>query len=275
VKNEKWRMDSDIASRILYCDSDCVVVNKIAGEAVEGAGKNMTDLPRLLAAVLNTEPDKTAASPSALSAALSKENALTLPVAVHRLDVPVTGCVVFARTPAALRFLNDAFNSANVSKTYWAIIEQPQDNTLFADKGGTPVELVHWIQFDSRKNKSIAHDQQKPGLKKAVLRYRLLGRGEKYLFLEIELSTGRHHQIRAQFERLGIHIKGDLKYGARRSEPNGGIRLHARSLSFPHPADKHPSDNDKRMSVQADPPVCDNLWKAFLDTVSSSSATVL
>jgi 23S rRNA pseudouridine1911/1915/1917 synthase len=267
-------MDNGISSRILYCDSDCVVVNKIAGEAVEGAGKNMTDLPRLLAAVINTEPDKTSASPSALSAVLPVENALPLPVAVHRLDVPVTGCVVFARTPAALRFLNDAFNSANVSKTYWAVIEQPQNNTLFVDEGGTPVELVHWIQFDSRRNKSIAFDQHRPGLKKAVLRYRSVGRGEKYLFLEIELITGRHHQIRAQFERLGLHIKGDLKYGARRSEPNGGIRLHARSLSFPHPAEKHPSEKDKRISVQADPPVCDNLWQAFIDAAISFEATV-
>jgi 23S rRNA pseudouridine1911/1915/1917 synthase len=263
VRNEKWEMNSDITSRILYCDSDCVVVNKIAGEAVEGAGKNMTDLPRLLASVLDTEADQTAALPSA--------SPLEMPIAVHRLDVPVSGCVLFARNEAALRFLNDTFKSTNVSKIYWAIIEQPHDNTLIPD---TPVELVHWIQFDSRKNKSIAYDQQKPGLKKAVLHYRLLGRGEKYVFLEIELITGRHHQIRAQFEQIGLHVKGDLKYGARRSEPNGGIRLHARSLSFSHPADKYPAAKDKRITVQADPPICDNLWQACMDAANLSGASL-
>jgi 23S rRNA pseudouridine1911/1915/1917 synthase len=265
VKNEKWGMDSDIASRILYCDSHCVVVNKIAGEAVEGAGKNMTDLPRLLAAVLESQPSLQMAMSTESSPSLPSDLPLALPVAVHRLDVPVSGCVLFARTPAALRFLSSILNTANISKTYWAIVEQPQNNTLFVDKDTTSIELVHWIQFDSRKNKSIAFDQCQPGLKKAILHCRQVGRGEKYLFFEIELCTGRHHQIRAQFERMGLHIKGDLKYGARRSEPNGGIRLHARSLSFPHPADKYPADKDERMSVQADPPVCDNLWKAFMD----------
>jgi 23S rRNA pseudouridine1911/1915/1917 synthase len=188
--------------------------------------------------------------------------------------------VLFARNESALRFLNNAFNSANVSnhnlakKMYWAIVEQPHNNTFFTDNATEGVELVHWIQFDSRRNKSIAHDQHQPGLKKAILRCRLVGRGQNYLFLEIELITGRHHQIRAQLEHLGIHIKGDLKYGARRSEPNGGIRLHARSLSFPHPADKYSSDKDKRITVQADPPVCDNLWQAFIDAATSSAATV-
>jgi 23S rRNA pseudouridine1911/1915/1917 synthase len=269
MSKEKRSMMNELSSRILYCDSDCVVVNKIAGEAVEGAGKNMTDLPRLLAQVLNTQ----AALQTVMPAKDSLPSPLAMPVAVHRLDVPVSGCVLFARSETALRFLNDSFNSANVFKTYWAIIEHPQNNTLIPD---TPksVELIHWIQFDSRKNKSIAFDQSKPGLKKAILNYRLVGRGEKYLFLEIELSTGRHHQIRAQFERLGIHIKGDLKYGARRSEPNGGIRLHARSLSFPHPADKYPADKDKRISVQADPPVCDNLWRAFMDAAALSEASL-
>jgi 23S rRNA pseudouridine1911/1915/1917 synthase len=258
MSKEKRAMMSELSSRILYCDSHCVVVNKIAGEAVEGAGKNMTDLPRLLAVVLDAKPDRPTA----------------LPTAVHRLDVPVSGCVVFARTPTALRFLNDAFNSTNVSnhnsvkKIYWAVIEQPQNNALFADKDSEGIELVHWIQFDSRRNKSIAHDQHQPGLKKAILRCRLTGRGENYLFLEIELITGRHHQIRAQLERMGLHIKGDLKYGARRSEANGGIRLHARSLSFPHPSDKN-----NRITVQADPPVCDNLWRAFMDA-TTSAATV-
>jgi 23S rRNA pseudouridine1911/1915/1917 synthase len=249
-------MMNELSFRILYCDSDCVVVNKIAGEAVEGAGKTMVDLPRMLAEALDSQPGLQTPA----------KDALALPVAVHRLDVPVSGCVLFARNESALRFLNNSFNTVNISKIYWAVVEQPQNNALIADTP-TYVELVHWIQFDSQKNKSTAFDQPKPGLKKAILRYRPVGRGEKYLFLEVELNTGRHHQIRAQFERLGLHIKGDLKYGARRSEPSGGIRLHARSLSFPHPA-------DKRIGIQADPPVCDNLWRAFMDASTSSVASL-
>jgi 23S rRNA pseudouridine1911/1915/1917 synthase len=239
------KMENNLASRILYCDASCVVVNKIAGEAVEGAGKGMGDLPKLLAAELSA-PDY----PPPLSAG----DALPLPAAVHRLDVPVSGCAAFARTGAALRFLNAAFSSEAVKKHYWAIVELSSN---FKDTAES-VELVHWIQFDPKRNKSIAHNEPGPGRKKAVLRCRPAGRGERYLFLEIELITGRHHQIRAQLERLGLHIKGDLKYGARRSEPAGGIRLHARSLSFPDPA-----GSDNRITVQGEPPLRDNLWQAF------------
>jgi 23S rRNA pseudouridine1911/1915/1917 synthase len=246
-------MGSEIAPRILYCDASCVVVNKIAGEAVEGAGKGMTDLPKLLAAEL-TAPNY----PSVIAG-----DALPLPTAVHRIDVPVSGCAAFARTGAALRFLNSAFSGGAteggeaVKKHYWAIVES-SPNALFSEDAAESIELVHWIQFDPRRNKSIAHTEPGPGRKKAILRCRPAGRGERYLFLEIELITGRHHQIRAQLERMGLHIKGDLKYGARRSEPAGGIRLHARLLSFPNPA-----DNNNRVTVQAEPPLRDNLWQAF------------
>jgi 23S rRNA pseudouridine1911/1915/1917 synthase len=235
-------MKNSLASRILYCDASCVVVNKIAGEAVEGPGKGMADLPKLLTAELGA-PDYPPAP---------ADDALPLPTAVHRLDVPVSGCAAFARTGAALRVLNAAFSGEAVKKIYWAIVEPSKD---IAEES---VELLHWIQFDPRRNKSIAHNEPGPGRKKAVLRCRQAGRGERYLFLEIELITGRHHQIRAQLERVGLHIKGDLKYGARRSEPAGGIRLHARSLSFPHPA-----NSDSVIIVQADPPLRDNLWQAF------------
>ena len=237
-------MSSELASRILFCDESCVIVNKIAGEAVEGAGKGMADLPKLLAAELSA-PNYPPAPAG---------DALPLPTAVHRLDVPVSGCAAFARTGAALRVLNAAFSGETVKKNYWAIVE-PSENIAESAEG---VELIHWIQFDPRRNKSIAHNEPGPGRKKAVLRCRQAGRGERYLFLEIELITGRHHQIRAQLERLGLHIKGDLKYGARRSEPAGGIRLHARSLSFPHPA-----NSDSVIIVQAEPPLRDNLWQAF------------
>jgi 23S rRNA pseudouridine1911/1915/1917 synthase len=250
-------MTNDIASRILHCDAACVVVNKVSGEAVEGAGRGMIDLPQLLVSEL---------SPTAAAA-----DGLALPTAVHRLDVPVSGCVVFARTGATLRFLNDAFSSGatgsggnenGVKKHYWAIVERSESNALFSADAAESVELTHWIQFNPKKNKSVAYDEAGPGRKKAVLRCRPAGRGDNYLFLEIELITGRHHQIRAQLERLGLHIKGDLKYGARRSERSGGIRLHARSVSFPDPSNKGNS-----ITVQADPPLHDNLWQAFEESL--------
>jgi len=250
-------MGDNFGERILYCDTNCIVVNKVAGEAVEGASKGMIDLPKLLADQmpgLNVPPVLT-------------EDALALPTAVHRLDVPVSGCAVFARTGTALRFLNNAFHGNMVEKRYWAIVEQPKDSGVCQwIEGLSPkfVEIIHWIQFDARKNKSFAHNEQGRGRKKAILRCRLTGRGRDYLFLEIDLVTGRHHQIRAQFEKLGLHIKGDLKYGARRSERDGGIRLHARLLSFPCVADGNNSPPGiRQITVQADPPIMDNLWQAF------------
>jgi 23S rRNA pseudouridine1911/1915/1917 synthase len=250
-------VEGNLCGRILYCDADCVVVNKMAGEAVEGAGKGMIDLPELLAARM---PDL------GLPPALPTEDVLELPTAVHRLDVPVSGCAAFARTGAALRFLNSAFRGGEVEKRYWAIVEQPKDSgacRLIEGISSEFAEIVHWIQFDARKNKSIAHNEQRRGRKKAIIRCRLAGRGRDYLFLEIDLITGRHHQIRAQLEKLGLHIKGDLKYGARRSEREGGIRLHARMLSFPRMADSgNPTPVIRRITVQAEPPV-DSLWQAF------------
>jgi 23S rRNA pseudouridine1911/1915/1917 synthase len=261
-------MNNELSGRILYCDANCIVVNKIAGEAVEGVGKGMADLPKLLADQipgLNLPP-------------ADSEDALALPVAVHRLDVPVSGCAAFARTRTALRFLNNAFRGGEVEKRYWAIVEQPKDSKACQWIEGLSsefTEIIHWIQFEpqpspargegsplnARRNKSFAYNEEGRGRKKAVLRCRLAGRGRDYLFLEIDLVTGRHHQIRAQFEKLGLHIKGDLKYGARRG---GGIRLHARLLSFPCIGDT------RKITVQADPPIQDNLWLAFQTAVNSA-----
>ena len=252
-------------ARILHIDALCVVVNKLCGEAVEGAGKGMGDLPLMTERCLSLNQNILPVQDYSDSAGL-----LSPPVAVHRLDVPVTGCALFARTQAALVSLNAAFadssdaHSGAVEKRYWAIIEKPHSEIPPA------ATLVHFVRHDPKKNKSIAFDigdahgspahgknaQAEP--KKAVLAYRVVGSGTNYLFLEIDLITGRHHQIRCQFERMGLYIKGDLKYGARRSEPAGGIRLHARSLAFPHPQGKG------RFSVCADPPLMDNLWQAFM-----------
>ena len=246
--------------RILYCDSNCVVVNKTAGESTEelaeGSDTTMKDLPLLLSAEL--------ASPQWPAAANDNPgNILPKPVAAHRLDVPVSGCTVFARTRSCLQLLNEAYKNNMVEKWYWAITEKPR-NPALCKTGSEETELVHWLQSDLQKNKSFAYNEpdskEVMGRKKAVLRYRCIGEGNHYLFLEIKLITGRHHQIRAQLAKHGLTIKGDLKYGAKRSEPGGGIRLHARSVTFPDPS----ADNGgKIITVQADP-APDNLWKAFM-----------
>jgi len=246
-------MNSDspfpVKSRILYQSAACIVVNKLIGEAVEGATGGMTDLPKELRIAINSEQ----------ITGNSEQFAMRVEVieAVHRLDVPVTGCALFALTKDALSFLNAAFAGdtslpSPVEKTYWAVIEKP--SRPLPESG----EFVHYIETVSGKNKSYAHKKDGPGRKKATLRYRVTGEGRNYLFVEVQLLSGRHHQIRAQFAAEGLHIKGDLKYGAKRSEKGGGIRLHARSLSFPDPLNM-----SEIIRVTADPPVLDNLWKEF------------
>ena len=240
-------------------DAQCVVVNKLCGEAVEGAGAGMGDLPAMIRRCLSES-----GLPRPEESGVDISERLSVPIAVHRLDVPVTGCALFALTQSALVFLNGAFagkktaadsagTSAAVEKRYWAIIEKPR--TEIPPSG----EMIHWLLYDPKRNKSTAYNEPGPGRKKAALAYRIVGTGQHYLFLEIQLFTGRHHQIRSQFERMGLHIKGDLKYSARRSDANGGIRLHARSLAFPHPADGN------IVTVRAEPPLMDNLWQAFTE----------
>jgi 23S rRNA pseudouridine1911/1915/1917 synthase len=181
--------------------------------------------------------------------------------AVHRLDVPVSGCLLLVpslgkRFPFGEKPL--------VEKRYWAVLENPPPGFQLEPEW---TELSHWIVTDTKRNKSIAYNEEKPGGKKALLRYRLAGRGLNYLFVEIDLVTGRHHQIRAQLAREGLRIKGDLKYGARRSERGGGIRLHAAALAFPDPG--NPGET---IRVSAPPPLKDALWEAFIASVSSPEA---
>jgi 23S rRNA pseudouridine1911/1915/1917 synthase len=227
----------------------------------------MADLPRLLARTFAAGKDFKGKD--------------FLPAAVHRLDVPVSGCTLFARTPEALVLLNAEFHGASeaalrgakaavVEKMYWAIVELPPPGVSLPESG----KWVHWIKAGihtsaagihtntagTGENKSAAYDEEGPGRKRGALRYRILGQGDHYLFLEINLLTGRHHQIRAQLARMGLHIKGDLKYGARRSERGGGIRLHGYSLSFPAPGG---AGTGEIIHVQALPPVPDPLWDAF------------
>lgn len=226
-------------ARILYVDENCLGINKVSGEATQGAEAGMRDLSLILGSQIGESPT----APG------------FLPTAVHRLDVPVSGVTLFARTPTALAFLNAGFAQGRIEKRYWAIVEKPPSVLEFPETG----ELVHWIKTDVKRNKSMVYDEKIPAAKKGMLRYRIIGYGDHYIFLEIELLTGRHHQIRAQFAHLGLPIKGDLKYGARRSEKGGGIRLHSYSLTFPNPA-----GNGETISVTALPPIRDRLWEAFM-----------
>ena len=167
---------------------------------------------------------------------------------VHRLDRPVSGVVLFARTSKALSRLSEIFRTRAVRKTYWAIVTAPP-----RQPEGT---LTHWLTRDEKTNKARAYDREVPGSKQAILDYRLIASSERYWLLEVELHTGRHHQIRCQLSKMGCPIKGDLKYGAARSNPDGSISLHARRLQFEHPVSKNNVD------VTAKVPE-DKLWQWF------------
>jgi len=166
----------------------------------------------------------------------------------HRLDRPVSGLVIFAKTSKALTRLNEMFRAGEVKKTYWAVVK----NAPKESEG----ELVHFLVRNEKQNKSYAYDKEVPNSKKAVLDYRLIGRSENYYLLEVDLKTGRHHQIRCQLAKMGCPIKGDLKYGSPRSNPDGSICLHARRVRFVHPVSK------ELIELKAPLPE-GNLWKGF------------
>ena len=149
---------------------------------------------------------------------------------VHRLDRPVSGLVMFARTSKALTRLNKMFSNGEVHKIYHAMVKNrpPKDED----------ELVHWLVRNEKQNKSYAYDREMPNSKKAILHYKVIKKLDNYYLLEIDLKTGRHHQIRCQLAKIGCPIKGDLKYGAKRSNPDGGISLQSYSMNFIHPVSK-------------------------------------
>lgn len=172
--------------------------------------------------------------------------------AVHRIDRPVSGVVVFARTSKALTRLNEQFRSKEIKKTYWAIVK----NRPKAESA----TLEDYIRRDAKKNKSFVCQKDAKDAKLARLSYSLIASSENYHLLEIDLHTGRHHQIRCQLSHMGCPIKGDLKYGAERSNKDGGISLHARSVEFIHPVTKE--------SIKITAPVPeDNLWKALSESL--------
>ena len=171
---------------------------------------------------------------------------------VHRLDRPVSGVILFARTSKALVRLNEMFREKQIKKTYLAIVKErpPEDEAT----------ITHFLKKNEKQNKSYVYDTEVKGSKEASLTYRLKGRSEKYYMIEIELHSGRHHQIRAQMAKIGCPIKGDLKYGFARSNEDGGISLFARKLEFIHPVKKEP------LTIIAHFPEGD-IWSVFVDSV--------
>ena len=204
---------------ILYEDNHIIVVNKAVGEIVQGDKTGDKPLSEAVGDYLKEK--------------YSKPGSAFVGV-VHRLDRPTSGVVVFAKTGKALTRLNEMFRNGAVSKTYWAIVQQRPPH-----EEGT---LVNWLVRNEQQNKSYAYDREKPGSKKALLNYRLLVSLTHYHLLEVQIETGRHHQIRCQLAHIGCPIKGDLKYGAARSNPDGSICLHARRVQFVHPVSRQPID---------------------------------
>jgi 23S rRNA pseudouridine1911/1915/1917 synthase len=219
---------------ILYEDNHIIAVNKMPADIVQADKTGDETLADRVKHYIRASRGKTG------------EVFVGIP---HRLDRPTSGVVLFARTSKALERLSAMFRSGEVAKTYWALVSEKPPS-----EAGT---LVHWLTRNAEQNKSYAWSAPRPGSREARLSYRLLFSLERYHLLEIELETGRHHQIRAQLHAMGCHIKGDLKYGAPRSNPGGGIHLHARRISFLHPVKK------EHVEIVADPPK-DALWEAAL-----------
>lgn len=219
---------------ILYEDNHIIAVNKTCSEIVQGDKTGDEPLSETIKKYLKEK--------------YNKPGEVFLGV-THRLDRPVSGVVLFARTSKALTRLNDMFRNQEVKKTYWAIVrnkpEQPEGR------------LEHYLVRNEKQNKSVAYDKPVPDSKKAILSYRLISQSDTYFLLEVHLETGRHHQIRCQLAKMGCPIKGDLKYGFARSNPNGGISLHAREVEFIHPVSR------QTIQITAPVPQDDKLWQIF------------
>jgi 23S rRNA pseudouridine1911/1915/1917 synthase len=219
--------------QILYEDNHIIVVNKRVGDIVQGDKTGDKPLSDVVKEYIKEK--------------YNKPGEVFLGV-VHRLDRPTTGIVVFARTSKALTRLNDLFKNRETQKTYWAVVKNrpPQDDAT----------LVHYLKRNEKNNTSKAYPKEVPDSKKASLEYKIIKELNNYYALEIDLHTGRHHQIRAQLAAIGCPIKGDLKYGFDRSNPDGGIHLHARKLVFVHPVSK------ENLVIVAPVPD-DSIWKVI------------
>ena len=223
---------------VLFEDNHLLIVNKMPGEIVQG--------------------DKTGDKPLSevykeyLKIRYEKPGNVFLGV-VHRIDRPVSGAVLFARTSKALTRLNSMLKEGSIRKTYWAVTSAapPKDED----------ELIHYLTRNEQQNKSYASEQAKAGALRSVLKYRLLAKSERMFLLEIQLMTGRHHQIRAQLAAIGCPIRGDLKYGYPRSNPDGSIHLHSRLVCFRHPV------KDIPIEITAEPPK-EKIWTLFQGQVN-------
>lgn len=218
---------------VVYEDNHIIVVNKTASEIVQGDKTGDIPLSDMVKQYLKEKYQK----PGNVFVGVT-----------HRLDRPVSGLVIFAKTGKALSRLNEMFKNSEIKKTYWAIVKEcPKQEEA---------ELTHYLVRNEKQNKSYAYAEEVKNSKKAVLHYKLIARSDNYYLLEVDLKTGRHHQIRCQLAKMGSPIKGDLKYGAPRSNPDGSICLHARSVKFIHPVSKE--------WIELEAPVPEgNLWNGF------------
>lgn len=218
---------------VLHEDNHTIVVNKRSGDIVQGDKTGDEPLSEQIKRFLKKK--------------YSKQGNIFCGV-VHRLDRPTTGALVFAKTSKAIGRLNTQFREKETKKVYWAIVESKPTN----ESG----KLSHYLKKNEKQNKSYASDTETKGSKLAVLKYKLIASSDKYFLLEVELETGRHHQIRCQLGTIGCIIKGDLKYGAKRSNKDGSICLHARNLTYSHPTTK------EEINITAPVPK-DPLWEFF------------
>ena len=220
-------------TQILYEDNHILIINKNVGQLVQGDKTGDKSLLELLKSFMKERDQK----PGNVFLGL-----------VHRIDRPTSGLVIYAKTSKALSRLTQMIKNREIKKIYWAIVPKeiiPQSQTL-----------THYLKKNEKNNKAIVYNGETNGAKKAILNYQIIKTLDNYMLLEIDLQTGRHHQIRAQLSKIGVPIKGDLKYGAPRSNPDGGISLHARSLKFIHPVSK------EQINITAPTPKKDNLWKS-------------
>lgn len=229
---------TSLNKRVLYEDNHLIAVNKLPSEIIQGDKTGDMPLSELVKSFLKKKYNKPG-------------NVFT--GVIHRLDRPVSGAVIFAKTGKGLSRMNDLIKNRKVKKTYWAIVKnKPKEKTAV---------LKHFLSRNEKQNKSYASDKIQEGSKEAILSYQLIASSRDYHLLEIDLKTGRHHQIRAQLAAIGCPIKGDLKYGYSRSNKTPSIDLHARSISFLHPVKK------ETINLIANPPA-DVLWNYFLEAVT-------
>jgi 23S rRNA pseudouridine1911/1915/1917 synthase len=222
-----------MALEILYEDNHLIIVNKKPSEIVQGDKTGDAPMSDVIKQFIKKRDNK----PGDVFLGVT-----------HRIDRPVSGVVIFAKTSKALARLNQMFQDKAIQKTYWAIVknEPPKKEDT----------LTHFLKKNETKNKSFVEPDEKRGGKKSILNYKVIAKSDNYFLIEIDPKTGRHHQIRAQLSAIKCPIKGDLKYGFDRSNPDGSIHLHARKVSFVHPVSKAP------IEVTAPVPP-ENLWQAF------------